>query len=417
MIFPNLRVLTGVLAASTAATSLFAQSVPSEPITLGGGRVVVSGEASVGIAARDPAYFNYTDYDHNALRLLRLSLSGEVRATDRIWFLGEMVDEISLFADPQSENPNVLRAYAWYARVRPWRRRAFDIQVGRIPPTFGTFVRRSYGGGNPLIGYPLAYQYLTSLRPDALPATVDELLRMRARGWRTTYRVGSAAAEPGLPIVTGWRWDAGVQAHVAWRALDATGAVTNGTLSNPRVRDDNGGKQIAGRLAVRASPGLLLGVSGARGAYLSRDLRQALSGANISRFRQRAVGVDGEYSRDHWVARGEAIVSSWDVPILGVPRLGGPLRAVALSMEGRYRLTPAVFASARVDHLGFSRVTGTLFGGQPTTWEAPVSRLEVGGGYYLQRNLVAKVVYQHNWRDGGRVRTRGFAAAQLLYWF
>src|SRR5438445_5776950 len=44
----------------------------------------------------------------------------------------------------------------------------FDVQIGRIPPTFGAFARRTYANDNPLIGYPLAYQYLTSLRADAL---------------------------------------------------------------------------------------------------------------------------------------------------------------------------------------------------------------------------------------------------------
>jgi hypothetical protein len=28
-----------------------------------------------------------------------------------------------------------------------------------------------------------------------------------------------------------------------------------------------------------------------------------------------------------------------------------------------------------------------------------------------------KAAWQHNWRDGGRVRERGFAAIQLLYWY
>ena len=41
--------------------------------------------------------------------------------------------------------------------------------------TFGAFARRTYANDNPLIGYPLAYQYLTSLRPDAVPATADAL--------------------------------------------------------------------------------------------------------------------------------------------------------------------------------------------------------------------------------------------------
>ena len=49
-----------------------AQVLPTEPISLGGGRLVVSGEASAAIAAEDPSFYNYTDYEQNTLRLLRL---------------------------------------------------------------------------------------------------------------------------------------------------------------------------------------------------------------------------------------------------------------------------------------------------------------------------------------------------------
>ena len=68
------------------------------------------------------------------------------------------------------------------------------MQIGRIPPTFGAFTRRAYSRDNPLIGYPLAYQYLTSLRADAVPASADELLRMRGRGWLTEFSIGNRAA-------------------------------------------------------------------------------------------------------------------------------------------------------------------------------------------------------------------------------
>jgi len=43
--------------------------------------------------------------------------------------------------------------------------------------------------------------------------------------------------------------------------------------------------------------------------------------------------------------------------------------------------------------------------------------VEIGGGYYLQRNLVLKLSYQYNTRDGGRQPTLGLPAAQLVYWF
>ena len=51
---------------------------------------------------------------------------------------------------------------------------------------------------------------------------------------------------------------------------------------------------------------------------------------------------------------------------------------------------------------------------EPRTWDAPVTRLETGAGYYIRRNLLAKGTYQHNWRDGGPVTqpraVRGAAA-------
>jgi hypothetical protein len=385
---------------------LGAQGLPSAPIQAAGGRVVVSAEVSAAAGPTDEgAYFNYTDYEHSALRLFRLALSAAWRLDRRVSVLGEV----------RTENWDTLRTYALYVRVRPWLGREFDVQAGRIPPSFGSFARRAYANENPLIGYPLAYQYLTSLRPDAVPSTAGDLLQMRGRGWRVQYPLGSGLPGPGVPLATAFRWDLGVQARVAVGALEATAALTNGTLANPRVADDNGGKQIAGRAAWRPVPGLIAGVSAARGEFLSDEARGALpAGLASRRGAQRAFGADLEYSRGYWLARAETIVSVWDMPGIG---LEGPLRAHAIWAEGRYRLSPRLFVAGRADHLGFSRIVDALSGDGPVSWDAPVTRLEAGGGYYLQRNVVVKAVYQHNWRDGGRERTRRYVAGQILYWF
>ena len=99
----------------------------------------------------------------------------------------------------RSEDLNQIRSLRRLrSRHAPGADHAFDIQAGQIPPSFGAYGRRGYQGtDNPFIGYPLAYQYLTSLRPDAVPATMADLLVMRARGWRTTYPIGSPEAGPG----------------------------------------------------------------------------------------------------------------------------------------------------------------------------------------------------------------------------
>ena len=392
-----------VLVGCGLAARVGAQTLPSEPVTLASGRVVVSADAAASMAPVDRGYFNYSDYDHSTLRELRLGVTTSVRATDRISVLGEV----------RADNLNRLSAFALYARIRPFTNRRFDLQIGRIPPTFGAFTRRAYGNDNPLIGYPLAYQYLTSLRPDAIPASADELLRMRARGWRSKFTVGNPAEDRGVPLVTAFNWDTGVQANVSWQAVTMTAAVTNGSASNPRVLDDNDGKQIAARVSVRPATGMVLGSSFARGEFLSRSVLDSITPENHDTFTQRAYGADAEYSRDHWLVRGDLVVSQWELPV----PVSGPslmLRAVATSVEGRYTFMPGFYGAARVEHLGFNRITATA-GRLP--WEAAVSRVEVGGGYYLQRNLVARVSVQRNERQAGRVRQNRLLAAQLLYWF
>ncbi len=210
-----------------------------------------------------------------------------------------------------------LHPYALYVRVRPWRDRPIDIQAGRIPPTFGAFARRDYGAGNPLIGYPLAYQYLTAARPDALPASTDDVLRMRARGWRPSYPIGSLDIAPGMPLITAFRWDTGVQVRVGPESINASAAVTNGTTSDPRTRDNNGGKQIAGRLHWRPSAAFAIGGSAATGAYVAdAALANATVIGGTARSKQHAFGLDAEYSRDHWIVRGEFIWNRWQVPTL-----------------------------------------------------------------------------------------------------
>jgi hypothetical protein len=330
-----------------------------------------------------------------------VGLSGIFRVHERLALVGEV----------RSDNLETPRAHALYARIRPWREKPFDLQAGLIPPVFGAFPRRSYASDNFLIGYPLAYQYLTSIRPDAVPATADDLLRMRGRGWQPSFPIGSQEVAPGLPLVNALRWDTGVQARVGSQRLEALAAYTTGTLSSPQVRDDNGGRQLSARVAARPVVGLVLGASAARGAYLHRAATATLAVDGDS-YVQQALGLDVECSRDYWLVRAEGVWNAWDVPAVREPWVSGPLRARAVSVEARYKLMPGLYAAARLDRLGFNRLPGMA-----VPWDAPVLRLEAGGGYHLRRNLLAKLVYQHNRRHDGRRRPLDVAAGQLLFWF
>jgi hypothetical protein len=387
-----------------------AQSLPSEPIALAGGRVTVSGDVSAGYGSVDPGFFNYTDYEHSALRLFRVDVAAAVKAGPHFTLLGEI----------RSENFDTVRPYALYLRIRPWTNRDFDIQVGRVPPTFGAFARRTYANDNPLIGYPLAYQYLTTIRPDSVPASGDELLAKRSTGWFVRYVYGDQTFSTGVPLVSAFRWDTGVQAHATIGMLSVTAAVTAGTVSNPLFSDDNQGRQLVGRVELRPVAGLILGSSLARGPFVSTAAaRAAVGDGHDTEFTQTAWGGDAEYSRDHYLLRLETIVSRWRLPMALPPpnqrALETPLSAVSTSAEGRYKLRPDFYVAARYDYLGFSELTGTT-GTLP--WDAPVTRIEIGGGYSIQRNLLLKGSIQHDDRNGGRLLMDArLVAAQLVFWF
>jgi hypothetical protein len=373
-----------------------------------GDRIRIAGEAAASTSTSDAereGWFNYADYETSMVRTVRLSLVGEVTLTSRV----ALLTEIRTF---RFERPE---AYALYVRIRPWLSQRFDLHLGRVPPTFGAFPRRLYVADNPLIGLPLGYQYLTSARSDALPSTSDELARWRGRGWSTTYEIGNTTPAAGLPLVNALRWDTGVQARWQGSTLTVFGALTQGSLADPRLDDDNGRPQVAGRVIYAPHPMIAIGASAARGAYLRRQLARSLpDGARITDYEQQALGADVEISRDRWIVRAEVLHNRWEQPAFGAVT-SRELVATAAYVEARYRLRPGLYVAARGDRLDFSRIsTGEA---RLVTWDAPVDRVEVGVGWSPFRHLLVKTVWQRNRRDGGRVRASDLGAVQVVTWF
>jgi hypothetical protein len=385
--------LAGVIGAASA-----------EPLTFWGGRVRLGGDVSGTIAPEDYGFFNYNDYKTSTLRLFRIDLAAEVQFARAASLIGEV----------RSDNVAAPRVYALYMRLRPWSARAFDIQAGLVPPVFGAFARRRYAYDNPLPSLPLAYQYLTSLRADAVPANAEQLVAQRGRGWLVRYPIGSTEAAAGIPLVNAERWDAGVQVRLGQEPVSLALAVTQGTLSYPGVRDENDGKQVSGRLAWTPGPAFTVGVSGATGPFLSRVVTDALPPSAQGDFRQKALGADVECARGYWILRGEALWSRWNLPAVEPTLLTAPLDALGLYGEVRYKIRPGLYVAGRAEHLAFGELDTTS---GRTTWEAPVTRFEVGAGFTIRRWILLKASWQHNRRDGGGVRENDLVATQLLVWF
>ena len=411
------RTATAVAASLALAVGLAAAPVAAQPEwrvpPLLDGRLLVGGDVSATMGSRDRGFYNHTDYDISLLRYVSVQFDAEWRLGDRASIVGQI----------RSENDHGVHASAWFVRLRPMARVPLTFEAGRLPHVFGQATNRRYGSDNPLIGLPLGYQYLTSLRADSVALSADALLRSRGRGWLLSYPqgLGSPDDAAGVPIVAALRWDTGVKA--TWDAggiVEASLALTVGSLSQPRVDDDNGGRQVAARVVARPAAALAIGMSAARGAYLADVARTAIAGYTGSARRdwyQSAVGADVEWSLGHWLARAEVLTSRWRTPRLARPLLPDHLDATSGMVEARYRVHPRAWLAGRAEHLWFSRITGTVFGGEATTWDAPVTRVEAGIGLLLTRQLVLKSSYQHAWRDAGRVRSPHLGAAQLSFWF
>jgi hypothetical protein len=380
-----------------------AQVLPTEPIAVGDGRVVIAAEVTATVAGEDPGFFNYTDYESSGVRNVRVTVGVQARANRWLQMLGELRIDQGTHVEP----------FAMYVRVRPWPNRRFDIQAGLVPPTFGAFARTTYGSTNVVIGAPLAYQYLTSLRPDALPATTADLLRMRGRGWLSSFPLGVNEADRGLPVINSVRAATGVQVHGVNGLVEWVGAVTTGSLSHPR--DDNDGYQLAGRVIARPIPSIALGASAARGEFLDKVLESELpAGRRLEEGVQRSIGVDAEYSEGRFLARTEVIRSRWTLPVALTGTVPEPLDLTSFLVEGRYRILPGVQVAARAEHLSFDRIP--VPGGMER-WEAPVKRFEIALGYSVTRNFMVKTSWQRNFREGGRIREESLGAVQVVYWF
>src|SRR5947199_243552 len=96
------------------AAPLRAQMLPSGPIVIADGHLTLGGDVAISFAPKDPGFFNYTDYEESALRLLRLDLTAAFNAGGHVAVLGDVRSENAFEDGFHAERP---RAYALYVRI------------------------------------------------------------------------------------------------------------------------------------------------------------------------------------------------------------------------------------------------------------------------------------------------------------
>jgi hypothetical protein len=297
-------------------------------------------------------------------------------------------------------NPYVDGAYVLFT---PLAGHDTHLSAGKIPWPIGTFGPRTYSNRNPLIGAPLLYQYHTTLLWYEVVPSADALLAAAGTGQYGVDYFGYTEGL-GMPVVDDSYWDVGITASGSEGPVEYSLGITAGTPGwGSTTKDENSGKTILGRIGLAPIPGLRFGVSGALGPYLVEGLEsQLLPTQDVNGFYQQLAMADLEFSTGHMELRAEGAWNTWQTPTVG------DLRVTTGYLEAKYSLPFGAFAAGRFDGMRFSEIADST--GARRSWDSNLTRWELGAGYRIDRDIVAKLVYQHTAMEGSDVRPSLVAA-------
>ncbi|MBT4483494.1 MAG: hypothetical protein HOC71_07435 [Candidatus Latescibacteria bacterium] len=262
-----------------------------------------------------------------------------------------------------------------YAVLSPLETELVRFKIGYMPLPFGTWAPRTYPDRNPLVGIPLMQHYLTSLKGNNLAQNTDEL-----RTWRD---------EDGfLTIAYDACWPYGVEVFGFFSDYEYSLAITKESMSNPGAFT-NDGAQIIGRFGARPLWGLRLGISGGYSSYLSEDATGIPKGTALESVNQKIIGFDIHYSFAHTNIYSEVIRNLWENP-----NLDKDLGCSSWYIEANQTLLPGLYAAIRIDQLLFDSFTDSAQ--DSFHWDYNVTRIESGFGYNFNKDVLFKLVWQHN---------------------
>jgi hypothetical protein len=293
-------------------------------------------------------------------------------------------DEASAFLELETWRGWEVRVYSGSLTYKISGER-LKVEAGKFAAPFGNFLPRRFAPQNFVYGYPLFYEFRTSLTAAAAPLNYAALLKARA-----------SAGDDGLPMISRQAYITGVQFFGKLGAIGYHLGLANGALSNPTNLSETRRPLVFGRIQIQPAIGFTIGVSAANGGYLNRaQIENQQPYLKLEKCAQTLAGVDIEYSRGYLVFFGESAFSRWENPLLG-----DDLDALAFSAEMRYKILPRLFVAGRYGRIRFSEISDAqdvdADGKLSEPWEFPVWRLESAVGCNLSRHALVKAVWQIN---------------------
>ena len=251
-----------------------------------------------------------------------------------------------------------------------------NIQAGKFDLPFGNLGERRYPRRNNLFSLPLIYEYRTALPNYAYSENYY------------AQRLGRGA---GMRLLDLGMYGIGAMVYGTEGILDYYFSVTSGSVSATSYQTPNSVDDVTKTLRLALTPitGLTIGGAYSWGEYLAEPSTPPpppYTYPATSGYVQKSAEADIEFSRGHFVFYGEAVATVWPVPVSARDE---DFKAFGYYAEAKYTVLPRLYAALRVSGLRFGNV---LLSSVTGPWDDDVTEWEGGLGYFLDRNVLVKLV-------------------------
>jgi len=281
-----------------------------------------------------------------------------------------------------------------FLRWRPFGDVKLNVQVGKFGTCFGNWVPRHGFWDDPFMTAPLPY--------DGLTAASDRSARNPSRATIATRETGKRRW---LPIIWGPSYATGASVYGSSAHWDYAVEIKNASLSsrptswNPW---DEGFSYptVTGRIGYRPDAAWAFGLSASQGTYLTDEAESTLvAGESRGDFGYTVLGADFRWSHHHLQIQGEVIASRAQTT------LAGDLDALSYYIEGRWKVSTALFFAARWAQ-GWNEDFTTIGSPDIRAYDREIWRATAAAGMRLTKNILMKAEYSYN---GGDANENTFA--------
>jgi hypothetical protein len=317
--------------------------------------------------------------------------------------------------DPRLLPDGDARADEYLVRWTPLATPVVNLQVGKFATLVGNWVLRHDSWQNPFVTAPLPYERITTISDDAAPDTPQAFLARRDLADKK---------QKWLPVVWGPSYASGVSLFGHADVLEYGVEVKNAALgSRPSEWDgterDWSEPTVSGRIGLRPSAAWAVGMSASSGPYLRHDAERSLHvGDDTADFRETVLAADARWSWRHVELWAEVFGARFEVPFACRRRCTASAEdvdSVAWYVEGRYRVTPSLFAALRWNQQLFADVDDPRGGEVPSDRDA--WRTDMALTYRFDRHVQAKLQYAIGRQTGSLQQGEQLVAAQVTIRF